>query len=186
MGARPEKYDVGDTFEVAGDFDEGFNDLEIYLLPKDSATIDEAIARSISRDSNLEHVFFQIPTTDMYEFWVYEDDTPVSLTGTNYAVAWWAFDGPTVPPVSGDYDGNGSIGPEDYNLWQSQFGMTVAAGTGPDGNSDGIVNAADYVVWRNNFEAAGSGATSPALVPEPSALFPVFIALAGTWAGKRW
>ena len=53
---------------------------------------------------------------------------------------------------SGDYDGNGSVGPEDYAAWQAAFGTNSAAA---DGNSNGVVDAADYVVWRDNEGQVG-------------------------------
>jgi hypothetical protein len=70
-------------------------------------------------------------------------------------------------PIPGDYDGNGSVGPEDYTEWKSAFNSNVTPGTGADGNSDGTVNAADYTVWRDNLGASGSGALA-ANVPEPT------------------
>ncbi len=74
--------------------------------------------------------------------------------------------------MPGDYDGNGSVGPEDYDVWKADFGTTNAAA---DGNGDGIVNAADYTVWRNILGATvGSG--SAAAVPEPAS---IMLALVG-------
>ncbi len=66
-----------------------------------------------------------------------------------------------VAPVPGDYNGDGSVGPEDYSAWQSSYGSTVASGEGADGNGDGLIDAADYTIWR---DAVGSAATA---VPEP-------------------
>jgi hypothetical protein len=51
--------------------------------------------------------------------------------------------------AAGDYDGDGSVGQTDFDLWKSSFGQPVATpGDGADGNRDGIVDAADYVFWR--------------------------------------
>jgi len=55
-----------------------------------------------------------------------------------------------LPAATGDYDGNGSVGIEDFNLWRSGFGTTIAAGTGADGNRNGVIDGADYVIWRKN------------------------------------
>jgi hypothetical protein len=63
------------------------------------------------------------------------------------------------PPVlAGDYDRSGVVNQQDYNVWRSQFGMSVpSAGDGADGNRDGTVDLADYVVWRNNLSATSAG-----------------------------
>jgi hypothetical protein len=53
---------------------------------------------------------------------------------------------------SGDYDGNGTVGNEDYELWRANFGTANPAA---DGNGDGNVDAADYVVWRDNVGGTG-------------------------------
>jgi surface-anchored protein len=69
--------------------------------------------------------------------------------------------------VIGDYDRNGSVGPEDYGVWKSNFGTNFAAA---DGNGDGAVNAADYTIWRDIFASPPpSGLDSSAAVPEPGA-----------------
>lgn len=69
----------------------------------------------------------------------------------------------------GDYDGNGIVQANDYNVWKSNFGTANAA---TDGNGNGIVDAADYTIWRDHLgQTAGSGSASPSLVPEPSSFF---------------
>ena len=62
---------------------------------------------------------------------------------------------PSCLPITGDYDANGQVDLQDYDVWKSNFGTANVAS---DGNHDGIVDAADYVVWRNNF---GSGTLLP-------------------------
>ena len=78
-----------------------------------------------------------------------------------------------VPAIPGDYDGNGIVGPEDYDVWKSNFGSTVNLAA--DGNH--VIDAADYSVWRDKVGATlgtsgGSAGPLPshAGVPEPSAL----------------
>ncbi len=88
--------------------------------------------------------------------------------------------------VPGDYDNNGSVGPEDYVIWKSTFGQNVTAGTGADGNGNTKVDAADYTVWRNNLNSSGSASLSGA-VPEPSIVTLGVLALgaAGVAAVRR-
>lgn len=73
----------------------------------------------------------------------------------------------------GDYDQNGTVAQNDYNVWKANFGQI---GESPiDGSGNGVVDAADYTVWRDNLgktladlppiapqgiSAAATGATS--------------------------
>jgi hypothetical protein len=162
------KYDAGDTFKEYVDDgvnppdDKVINDLNIYLLPKFSATIQQSVALSDSIVGTVEHLFFQIPQTGEYEFWISQEDDDVGNT-QNYGVAWWGDAAlPNNPP--GDYNGDQIVDAQDYNVWRGNFGDSVTAGTGADGNGDGIVDGADYVIWRKAANA-GSG-TSLASVPE--------------------
>jgi hypothetical protein len=88
--------------------------------------------------------------------------------------------------VPGDYNGNGSVGPEDYAVWKAAFGQNVIPGSGADGNSSGTVEAADYTVWRDHFNPPGSGSIA-AGVPEPATVTLGVLALgaAGVAALRR-
>ncbi len=80
---------------------------------------------------------------------------------------------PTIPPIAGDYNGDGVVDDADYAMWRNEFGM-VKIGMPADGSGDGTVDQADYVMWRDHFgEIAGKGASLhftdslAAAVPEP-------------------
>lgn len=70
--------------------------------------------------------------------------------------------------LPGDYNGDGTVDTQDYDVWRANFGSDEALGA--DGNQDGLVNAADYTLWRDNL---GQSISQPQLqasrVPEPSA-----------------
>jgi hypothetical protein len=85
-----------------------------------------------------------------------------------------------VPSLTGDYDGNGSVGVEDYSQWQATYGSDSVLIA--DGNGDGIVDAADYVIWRHHL-AAGGAASGHFAVPEP--LTAPLVAVAMAWALTR-
>jgi PEP-CTERM motif len=111
-------------------------------------------------------------------------------------IVQWAYE--TMPGVSimagqmssvsvpGDYDNNGTVGPEDYTAWKNSFGQSVPAGTGADGSGNAVVDAADYTVWRDHFNAPGSGALAGE-VPEPATVSLGVLALgaAGVAALRR-
>lgn len=74
-------------------------------------------------------------------------------------------------PIAGDYDGNGTVGLEDYQLWRSGYGQLIDLAS--DGNGDGIIDAADYTIWRDAFaaqSALGQNAQARQSVPEPQCL----------------
>jgi hypothetical protein len=146
--------------------DDQINDLDLYLMPKGSFSLNDAIATSFSAVGTVEHIFFRIPENGEYEIWVNQFDEEEFGSGQDYALAWWHGLAPPLVAVGGDYSGNGTVGPEDFAAWKSAFGTSVSPGTGADGNGDGIVDAADYTVWRDNL-GAGSGSGSLANVPEP-------------------
>lgn len=74
-----------------------------------------------------------------------------------------------VPPVAGDFDGNGIVDINDYNIWKSNFGSTVQLQA--DANNNGVVDTADYIIWRANLGGGQAAAAAmAAYVPEPSAL----------------
>ena len=178
-------FNTGDTFAPSTspsffpENDDQINDLDLYLLPQGAINTNAAIAASVSTVGTVEHIFFRIPTTDNYEFWVNQFDQEMFAAGQDYAVAWWFG---TAPPlvVQGDYNGDMIVDAQDYTAWRGAFGGTVTPGTGADGNGNGVIDAADYVVWRNSF-TAGSG--SLAAVPEPNGL--MLLIIAGVLLGSR-
>jgi hypothetical protein len=79
----------------------------------------------------------------------------------------------------GDYDRDGGVDGDDYNLWRGTFGSTTDLRA--DGNGDAVVDAADYSVWRDHIGAGAGGAAgyvltpiqfdSATAVPEPASAF---------------
>jgi hypothetical protein len=80
-----------------------------------------------------------------------------------------AFSGPGSPFPPGDYNQDGVVNSQDYNVWRQNYGSTTNLAA--DGNGNGVVDAADYVLWRK-YASAGSGSSGGGLggasVPEPS------------------
>ena len=78
--------------------------------------------------------------------------------------------------IAGDYNLDGVVGAEDYNVWKADFGATGMQDA--DGNNDLVVDEADYTVWRDNLGASvGSGGTASA-TPEPAAATMLVLGLA--------
>ena len=69
--------------------------------------------------------------------------------------------------LAGDYDHDGAIDADDYQVWRQTFG-TSGSQLAADGNKDGVVNAADYIVWRHRYVAPAM--SSLVAIPEPSSV----------------
>ncbi len=89
---------------------------------------------------------------------------------------------PSLKTLAGDFNGDNTIGSNDYAKWRADFGKFVARGNGADGNNNGVIDSADYVVWRN---ALTLGIGSALAVPEPSTLALIFGCLVATEAARR-
>ena len=70
-------------------------------------------------------------------------------------------------PLVGDYDNDGDVDANDYQVWRQSFG-TSGNQLAADGNKDGVVNAADYIVWRDRYLAPATG--NLVAIPEPSSV----------------
>jgi hypothetical protein len=156
-------YGAGDTF-----FGSGVADLNL-AIERTNGTI---LRTSISEVTNYEHIFYQTGVSEDIRIIVSRLCCAGPASG-NYAIAWWAGNAASVP---GDYNKNGSVGPEDYDVWKANFGTSFADA---DGNGNGTVDAADYTIWRNNF-GAGVGSGGLARVPEPTT---ALLAVAGLILG---
>lgn len=92
--------------------------------------------------------------------------------------------------LPGDYDGDGTVGTEDYVVWKANFGDTSLLTA--DGNGDGRVDSSDYTLWRDNLGGSwldlayggGSGALATG-VPEPAGLLLILLG-GGMGATIRW
>jgi hypothetical protein len=119
------------------------------------------------------------------------DGTMLWLTAGSWLYAKWDFAGTTTdrswsalrltqitpvvgPPVTGDYNKNGSVDAADYTLWRKTYGA-VGSNLPADGFPDGFIDEYDYDVWREAFgnhngSGTGDGLSSAAAVPEPTAM----------------
>lgn len=86
--------------------------------------------------------------------------------------------------VAGDYNNNGTVGPEDYMLWASKLGQPVATAGLSNLNpakADAVIDASDYTYWRDRT----GGPAAAAAVPEPSTVALGALVLAGLLFAKR-
>ena len=62
-----------------------------------------------------------------------------------------------VNTLAGDYDIDGDVDRDDYDVWRSSFGSNLLLAA--DGNRDGRVDIADYTVWRDAYQSAQAAAS---------------------------
>jgi hypothetical protein len=145
----------GDTF-VHQDPEDRLNNLDLYLMPASSNNFADAIASSKSPVQNVEHIFFDIPTSGQYKLVVHNNPNGGIGDVQAYALAWWF--GDAASSGAGDFNGDGNVNAADYVVWRKT-----------DGSSTG------YDDWRMNFgSTAGSGSAGFANVPEPNGVAFVF------------
>jgi glucose/arabinose dehydrogenase len=65
----------------------------------------------------------------------------------------------SVNPIQGDYNLDGVVDNNDYDMWRSTFGSDLLLGA--DGNRNGVVDTADYVLWRKNLPPSPAAAANP-------------------------
>jgi hypothetical protein len=89
----------------------------------------------------------------------------------------WTVNYIATDPKPGDYNSNGLVDANDYQVWKANFGST--SNLSADGDGNGRVDAADYTIWRDNVQSF------PATAPEPAALRLFLIAILLAVFGTR-
>jgi alpha-L-rhamnosidase len=86
----------------------------------------------------------------------------------------------SLPPISGDADGNGVIDLDDFYLINDNLFNNVPFGTRGDVNNDGVVNVRDYRLWKDKYEAIVGDSAPPATqVPETHSVLILCLLAAG-------
>lgn len=189
-GGSGNTYHANDTFQTSSNSQfpgiDMFSNLDLYLY--DTRT-GENVAISNDPLSTIDHIFFQIPTTDPYQFYVKQDNA--NAGPVDYAVAWWALGtGNAIAGAAGDINQDGHVDANDIlamekalaneTSYAQSVGLTTAqlALIG-DVNGDGQFTNAD-IQSLLNFLKNGNGSES---VPEPASL--VLLAIGGLAVVRR-
>lgn len=141
-------YNSGDTFspytETDPYADDVISDLDLYLVPR-GLPFNLYTASSISSETTLEHIFFEIPETGEYDIVVHQADEDVGPQ--HYGLAWWYGLAPEVEPpdVTGDFDSDGDVDGRDFLDWQR--------GDSPNGTAGGPISARDLADWQSGYDA---------------------------------
>lgn len=89
------------------------------------------------------------------------------------------------PGLPGDYNEDGTVDAADYGVWRDSLGSAASL---PNDDTPGVGDD-DYLRWKSNFgttlPASGTGGTTNAVVPEPTALLLLMVGLIGTAFGRR-
>ncbi len=85
--------------------------------------------------------------------------------------------------LAGDYNRDGVVDGSDYVVWRNAMAGDINLAA--DGNGDGVISVADYNIWRANFGSTAAAATSVQVVPEPTTLLSLLVAIAIAQTAKR-
>ena len=105
------------------------------------------------------------------EYLVYVGDSDTGTAIESYLPTTVRFNFVFDLPLQGDYNQDGSVTAEDYQVWVDQFGQSGDSLVA-DGNQDGLVNAADFTIWRDNYATTDIGLAIS--VPEPASYLLTF------------
>lgn len=160
------EFDAGDTY-----FEVGLTNLDLYLVPVNSTSINDAVWSSKSTVSSVEHIFYEIETTGEYEVWVHQQgalvippDEDFFTFRQEYGIAWWGGDSLS---ILGDFDSDGDVDGDDLSQWEGDYGLNGDSDADGDGDSDGT----DFLAWQRNFGTGVPLVASSQAVPEPSTCF---------------
>lgn len=114
------------------------------------------------------------PKNESYfaEYLVYVGDSESGIAIESYQSATIRFDFAFDLPLLGDYNQDGSVTAEDYQVWVDQYGQSGDSLVA-DGNQDGVVNAADFTIWQDNYAPTELGLAIA--VPEPVSYLLTFL-----------
>jgi hypothetical protein len=72
-----------------------------------------------------------------------------------------------VPPLTADFNGDGSVDSDDLTEWKTAFGLPPDAGGDADG--DGDSDGADFLAWQRELGSGAGASATVAAIPEPTA-----------------
>jgi len=169
---RPMPGNLPDSLE------EQVNDLGIYLVQR-GQVFEEALVGAFSdgfveggAGYNLEHLFYEVPTTGLYDIVIPHFGTTLGfpLPPQDYALAWWTGLAPEIQPPNllGDFDSDNDVDGADFLAWQRD-------------QSVGSLSS-----WEDDFGSIGALAAA-GVVPEPTTwvLLPVGLLMPLNWRARN-
>lgn len=186
-------YDSGDSFQPSTNFQtpgaDQINDLDLFLV---DTTSGQTEALSTNGVSTIEHIFWQVRTSDNYQIEVHQTgfDGGDANGDVDYGLAWWTLGAGAVTSGLGDVNQDGHVDAKDIvaleHFLTNETGYANSIGIGVDQlsaiadvNGDGHLTNADLQALLNYLKA-GNGSTS---VPEPTSL--MLLAIGGVMLKRR-
>ncbi len=159
--------------------------VQVSIALDDPTTADRGIKRSVIADNTWHKYEWFLDEPSEWEAWIAGgngqiDGLNVSLDSIQFFGAsdaqiflddiFWDPQAVFVPPIPGDFNGDGSVDGSDLALWQGGYGTISGAGL-VDGDADGDadVDGRDFLIWQRNVTGTGPLATASA-VPEPGSI----------------
>lgn len=167
------KTGAADTFTISDMFiGQELDDLDLFVAPVGSEDfLHEAVARSLSMEDNVEHIYKQI-AAGSYEIVVYQ----ANGGDRDYGLAWSVGSN-----ITGDFDRDGNVGQSDLGAWKSSFNSSDGGDADFDGDSDG----ADLLAWQQNLGTTSPVVVATAPIPEPATGVLAALVFAATGTRRR-
>jgi len=164
--------------------------LQVSIAMDDPTTGDRGVLKQVIADNQWHKYEWFLDEANEWEAWIAAGNgqidgenvtiDSIQITGSSDAQVYlddvfWDPQAVFIPPVPGDFNGDGSVDSGDLFDWQTGFGTTGSAERGNgDADEDGDVDGNDFLIWQRNVSVLALPVLES--VPEPRALG---LALAG-------
>lgn len=156
--------------------------LEVSIALDDPGTGDRGILKSVIADNQWHKYEWFLDETTEWEAWIGAGNgqidganvtiDSIQLIGSSDAQVYlddvfWDPQAIFMPPMPGDFNGDGAVDGVDLTQWQTGYGTASdATRMGGDADQDGDVDGIDYLTWQRNQTSGNLQGASA--IPEPS------------------
>jgi len=162
----------------------GDTDLEVSIAMDDPTTGDRGLRKNIIADNQWHKYEWFLEEASEWEAWIGAGNgqidgenvtiDSIQLFGSSDAQIYlddifWDPQAVFIPPVPGDFNGDGNVDGDDLLDWQTSFGTTGSAEIADgDADEDGDVDGNDFLIWQRNRSTPAL--SSQSAIPEPTTL----------------
>ena len=173
--------------------------LEVSIAMDDPGTGDRGLLKQVIADSQWHKYEWFLDESSDWEAWIGAGNgqidgenvtiDSIQITGSSDAQVYlddvfWDPQAVFVPPVPGDFNGDGLVNGDDLLSWQTGYGTnSLATISDGDADDDGDVDGNDFLIWQRNLSPPAL--SNSQAIPEPTTLWLAFVGFAGITAVRR-